>query len=583
MQNMAIGTDRTTRFLRRFRIKNRIMIILVLVLMISSIVILLLSRAFSYLLVRNYLYGYVESAQKEIVTSVEFLIDEVNMLSVRLMTNQSIYNLFDESSLSYDDRKHKLREILDSLIVNRDNIGDIIIVTNSNEVYGYDSDVNMIQKPDELYINQIENSAVMVFGSVKKDKDGNYYIPLGMKYRNFYTGQSIGYLIIYIRESVLCDIYKKVVPDWGYSFILSKDRYVISHPEKDLVGSTIFDRSVYNSDKTFDYKNMQYEGKSVILATYRLSDRMKSLGCDWKIVSIINDSVLFEAIHQINQYLLLIGIFMGLLTVAASSYIAFNLAKSLARLKRKLNVFGNGNMEVALFENTGDEIWELEKSFNNMVVKIKELIQKNNEEKEKQRELELIALQAQIKPHFLYNTLDAIGWIAKIKKQDEIEKLTMALAMFFRISLHKGDKFITVDEEIRLVQSFVTIEQIRFPNKFEISYHIPEEMKTYKMLKIILQPLVENAIKHGISKKKGKGNITVNGYIIEDTLKFEVIDDGVGFDINKVNENKASQYNGYGLFNVNERIKLEYGFLCGLTVYSEINKGTRIEVLIKMK
>lgn len=580
---MIIGTDRTIRFLRRFRIQNRIMIILVMVLLISSIAILLLSRIFSYMLVRNYLYGYVESAQKEIVTSVEFLIDEVNMLSVRLMTNQSIYNLFDDSSLSYEERKLKLREVLDSLIVNRDNIGDIFIVTYNNEVYGYDSDVNMIQKPDELYINQIENSPVMVFESVKKDKNGNYYIPLGMKYRNFYTGQSIGYLIIYIRESVLCDIYKKVVPDWGYSFIISNNSYVISHPEKDRVGNVIFDRSVFNSDKVFDYKNIQYENNSVILATHSLSDRMKSLGCDWKIVSIINNSVLFEAIHQINKYLLVIGTFMGLLTVAASSYIAFRLAKSLASMKKKLNAFGNGNMEIALFENTGDEIWELEKSFNNMVVKIRELIQKNNEEKEKQRELELIALQAQIKPHFLYNTLDAIGWIAKIKKQDEIEKLTMSLAMFFRISLHKGDKFITVDEEISLIQSFATIEQIRFPNKFEISYDIPEEMKSYKMLKIILQPLVENSIKHGISNKRGKGNITVKGCISEDNLQFEVIDDGIGFDANNIDEHKDSQYNGYGLFNVNERIKLEYGPSCGLTVYSEREKGTRIVVLIKIK
>lgn len=580
---MVIGTEKAIRFLRRFRIQKRIMLFLLSGLFISAIVILLLSRAVSYLLVRNYIYGYVESAQKEIVTSVEFVIDEVNMLSVRLMTNQNIYNIFDEPSLSFNDRRDKLRGILDNLIVNRDTIGDIVIVTDNNEVYSYNSEVNMIQKPDELYIRQIENSPVMVCGSDKKDRYGNNYITFGMKYRNFYTGQRIGYLIIYVRESVLSNIYKKVVPDWGYSFILSKNRYVISHPDKDMVGNMIFDGSIFFSDRVFDYKNIQYDGKSVILVTHQLSDRMRSLGCDWNIVSIINDNVIFEAIHKINKYLLLMGALMTVLIIGISFSISFKMAKSLTKLKKKLNIFGNGNMEVLLFENTGDEIWELEKSFNDMVMKIKELIQKNNEEKEKQRELELTALQAQIKPHFLYNTLDAIGWIAKIKKQNEIEKLTMALATFFRMSLHKGDKYITVDEEIKLLQSFVTIEQIRFPDKFEINYNISEEIKDYKMLKIILQPLVENSIKHGICKKKGKGNIMVNAYKIDDDLKFQVIDDGIGFDVSKIDESKSSQHNGYGLHNVDERIKLEYGQQYGLTVCSEINKGTEIMVLIKIK
>lgn len=197
--------------------------------------------------------------------------------------------------------------------------------------------------------------------------------------------------------------------------------------------------------------------------------------------------------------------------------------------------------------------------------------------------MELVALQAQINPHFLYNTLDAIGWIAKLKKQTDIEQMVIALARFFRLSLHKGDKFITLEEEIQLVQSFVTIEQMRAPDKFDISYNIPEELKDIKILKIITQPLVENAIKHGISRKRGKGKIEVNACRTDNGLRLEVMDDGAGFDMSSTDfwvQGSSLRRSGYGLRNVDERIKLEYGREYGLEIMSEVNLGTTAVITV---
>ncbi len=199
-------------------------------------------------------------------------------------------------------------------------------------------------------------------------------------------------------------------------------------------------------------------------------------------------------------------------------------------------------------------------------------------------EHELSYFYAQITPHFLYNTLDAIAWIARLKKQPDIEKMIASLATFFRISLHKGDKFIPVEEEVRLVQSFVTVELMRFPDKFEIRYDIPDEVRQLRILKLILQPLVENAIKHGISEKRGKGLITVTAETSGDMIVFEVADDGVGFREDRpfgTADDQTLFRSGYGLRNVQERIKLEYGGDCGLTVRSERGQGTTVTVRIR--
>jgi Predicted signal transduction protein with a C-terminal ATPase domain len=578
--------DTIISFLRKFNIRNRIMLFLLLGLLLFSGTILYASKFFSQYLIRSNLYNYLELTQQEIGSSVELIVDEINMLSVKLLVNQGIYSLLDDKSLSRQEKEERLKQLLDGLLVHKEMVGDIIIITGSNEMYSYLPDSSFIQKPDETYIQQIEKSAIPVWGTVKKDSSNNDYIPIGRKYRNFYTGEDLGYLVMYIREAALYDIYRKIVPDGGYSFIISDNRYVISHPDKNKVGNIIFDSDIFYSSRVFDHKTVKYDGKQVVLTIFQFSERLKSLGANWKIVSIISEDKLFDAVNKVNKYVIIIGIIMAVAAVFISIYISMNITDKVARLKNKVKTFGKDGSVMPLLENSGDEIWELEKSFNDMTVRINDLILKNNEEKEKQRELELIALQAQINPHFLYNTLDAIGWIAKLKKQEDIERLVMALARFFRLSLHKGDKFITIQEEIQLVQSFVTIEQMRSPGKFEINYNISDEVKDYKVLKIILQPLVENAIKHGIGKKRGNGCITVNCFKMEDKLKFEVIDDGVGFDINSTDFRKAyenTSHSGYGLRNVDERIKLEYGQEFGLIFHSEENKGTLVEVLLSIK
>ena len=223
-------------------------------------------------------------------------------------------------------------------------------------------------------------------------------------------------------------------------------------------------------------------------------------------------------------------------------------------------------------------MYKLEEKYDEMVTHIFDLMEKSRDDAEMQRKLELDSLQMQINPHFLYNTLDALSWMARLKGDTDIENLAVNLAMFFRLSLHKGDKFITVGEELELVRHYLEIEEIRCPGKVKVTFVTDEKLTRYKTLKLILQPVAENVVKHAFVEKQG--NLTIRTYLDGNDIVFEVEDDGVGFDTNADKAKKESDLGGFGLYNVNERIKLEYGEDYGVTVHSEIGKGTKVVLKI---
>ena len=241
-----------------------------------------------------------------------------------------------------------------------------------------------------------------------------------------------------------------------------------------------------------------------------------------------------------------------------------------------------------------DEITELGMSFNIMIGKIRELLDSKIKEQENLKKAEFRTLQAQINPHFLYNTLDTIIWMAESKKTDQVIEIVRALSKFFRITLSKGKDWITIREEIERTESYLTIQKMRYRDILDYRLEVDETVLDGTILKLTLQPLVENALYHGIKSKRGGGTIIVRVRRLgQERVMLEVEDDGVGFTPYKLGQVQAKMNDdsgeisirdiGFGLENVNKRIKLYYGKNYGLTLKSEYQQGTQVKLTIPLK
>lgn len=266
------------------------------------------------------------------------------------------------------------------------------------------------------------------------------------------------------------------------------------------------------------------------------------------------------------------------------------ITEPIQRLCRVTREAASGDFAVRAEENSEGEMAVLNDSFNQMIEKIGNLVEDIRIEQLNLRATELKLLQAQINPHFLYNTLDTIIWLAEAGRKDEVVMMVTALSDFFRTTLSKGRDYITVKEEEAHIRSYLKIQQFRYQDILEYSIHIPEELYAYQILKLTLQPLVENALYHGIKNKRGRGHIRVSGWKKEGRLVFRVWDDGKGMEperLDKVRrliageeEVDRSDPSGFGLFNVAQRLKLNYGSQYGISVDSQYGEWTEAVIVI---
>jgi two-component system sensor histidine kinase YesM len=525
--------------------------------------------------------GNIYARQEEMDRGLAAILDSISLIYSPFVENSNLSNIFNQNH-DVAANQQLYDTLIAQIVINGDIFGDIILFYQ-NEFYHSPFCENIIYE-DPAFGNMVAKSGKsLVFGSVVTGTGNEKYLIFGKPFSRYYLPSQDACLIFCIKEEIITNVLDNISKDLGYSFVLSEGRIVISHPEKDYIGRVIFDGETFNLQDVPSYSIRSFNDEKSIIITSSLSNVSNQYDIDWYIISILSYNTLLGEVYHLNFNTILIAIAMAGVALLLAIAISGGITRPIKLLSIKMKRYRLSDpKEEEAVPVSGDEIWELEKSFNDMLSRISGLIATNALQEESKRQLELYALQMQINPHFLYNTLDAIAWLAKIKKETEIERLVMALAQFFRISLHKGDKFITVDEEVELIRNFIEIELIRFPDKFNITYHIDEEIRNVETMKLILQPIVENAIKHGISGLGVKGNITINAYGQDGYICYEVIDDGIGFDPNSDCLNKKHS-SGYGIKNVDERIKLEYGNDCGVTVFSKPHGGTKVIIRFKRR
>ena len=295
--------------------------------------------------------------------------------------------------------------------------------------------------------------------------------------------------------------------------------------------------------------------------------------------------------QQFFKKLILISAGAFVLVLGLTIFLSYQIPRSITKPLQKLNEVteqvAEGNLAVRSDVHTGDEVGVLSASMNIMIDKINDLLEQVTKEQVRLRKAEFELLQSQINPHFLYNTLDAIIWLAQAGEQKKVVSMVRSLSDFFRTSLNRGKDIISLKEEVLHVRSYLEIQQVRYQDILNYEIDVPEELGRYLIPKITIQPLVENALYHGIKNKRGSGKIQIRGRRQEETLVIEIADDGIGISKERlwqvndgIQKKVLTGKDIYGLYNVNERIRLNFGEKYGINIQSTYGEGTVVRVLL---
>lgn len=306
----------------------------------------------------------------------------------------------------------------------------------------------------------------------------------------------------------------------------------------------------------------------------------------WRLCALAKESVIYQSLVALQSSILAIWGVLLIGAVLFSIVFARSITRPIHRLQTAMKEVADGNLEVSYIPGKGkDEVATLGRGFLAMVTQIRTLMQRMVEEQKAKRQAELNVLQTQINPHFLYNTLDTIQWKALEHDAVEVADIINSLSSFFRISLSKGQEIITLNQEVEHVYHYLFIQQVRYRSILDFDLRLAKELEDYPIIKLLIQPLVENAIYHGIKPANRKGKIMVDITHDEHRIHIVVADDGVGMALEKLHhlqENLSDplHHQGYGLFNVAERIRLTYGDQAKVEIESELQKGCKIHLMI---
>jgi two-component system sensor histidine kinase YesM len=293
----------------------------------------------------------------------------------------------------------------------------------------------------------------------------------------------------------------------------------------------------------------------------------------WSLVNVVTKNELSITGRSLRNIVLLWSAILAGLCFGIARIISRSITNPLKQLERTIYSVGEGARNITEeFDNS--EVGRIGSKFKEMVNTSLELSERLMAARLNEREAELLLLQSQINPHFLYNTLDSIYCVAMIHGDDQIGEMVLALSENFKIALNNGEKYMTVSDSVKGIQGYMKLQNIRYHNRFELYVDVKREILQSKIISFILQPFVENAMYHGLEPKMGNGTIRLIGWREGLNILFEISDDGVGIqDMEKLEK-------GYGIRNVRERIQLNYGAKYGVTVKSEVGKGTTVRIVV---
>lgn len=390
-----------------------------------------------------------------------------------------------------------------------------------------------------------------------------------------------GVLLVDMNYSAIEQVFDKAnEQNSGYVYLMDRNGEIIYHPKQKAIYSGMMkenNRMAASYEDGTHIENFMGEERAVVVKTIGYTG--------WKIVNVTPTSELFRNTIHIGFFMVMICTVTIFLILFGNIFISDRVTEPLRNLEESIRYLEEGHLEEEhIYIGGSHEIRHLGQTITLMVKRMKDLMDKMVREQEDKRKSELDALQSQINPHFLYNTLDSVVWMVECEQYREAISMVKALAKLFRISLSKGNSIITIEDELTHAQNYMSIQQMRYRNKFCVKIDVEPAIRDCITIKLIVQPILENAIYHGMEFMDGEGEITVHGYEKDGDIYIEVSDNGMGIPEETIeslltDKSRArGKGSGIGLWNVNQRIALYFKGDYGLSIKSELDEGTTVTI-----
>lgn len=535
---------------------------------------------------------YTQTIIQQMNQNIDSYIDYMENISYLVSSNEDVqaYLFGDEPDPESRVRiLNQFKTILDSRsdILNLGIIGENgrMLINDALRLTNPDLDIHT----QEWYTNALNGSASSYLSSshvqhiISGERPWVITLSRGIRNKSSEVGnQKEGVFFIDLNYSAISELCNQsMVGNQGYAFILDAEGNIVYHPQQ---------QQLYNELQTENISLIMGTDQDTVLFGKGGGEKLYSISrsekTGWTVVNCVRVEELLRKSNKAQSLYVLVA--MGLMIVALffSRFISRSITQPIQQLCDSMERVQEGDFSVSdIVVESQNEIGSLTKSFNVMTHRIQELMEQNIREQEAKRKSELKALQSQINPHFLYNTLDSIIWMAEGKKNEEVVLMTASLARLLRQSISNEDEVVSIGQEVEYARGYLTIQKMRYKDKMEFQIEVDPSILHIPLIKLVLQPVIENAIYHGLKYKESKGLLLVKGFMKNDNAVLQVIDNGVGMDeetLAHIYERHKVNYqsNGVGVYNVQKRLQLYYGNEYGITYESKKGEGTTATITI---
>lgn len=503
------------------------------------------------------------------------LLEEVNIMGIQLAYDESVVSLMQDSYryCSENEQESILLEVSrrlgeNSFVANFNQPGSLYLIAPDERVYTNNYTVIREYQLDNQIIESLQEEDVPQYGYLLRQGKHSNEIQYIRRVRLNDKQDSCGLVVLNIPRNVMAACFTSYFPNHNW-FLFDKKGTIITADDNYFDGTSFQDffniAMVSLGQSAHEVKNNSNSG----FMTYLRSSNLDLFyGCYTKNREIYDScqTIIVTVVVSAGAALLVL--------LYLSWYLSQRLVKPLKNLENLMNCVEQGDYTVRMNPLYDDEVARLGRHFDRMVTKTDALIKNNQAIEKKKRRYELSVLQLQINPHFLYNTLSSIIWLANENKNNEVIDITKSLAIYYRLALSSGKEIVSVNDEILHAKNYINIQQYRYQDEFSVDYEFEEAVYTKTMPKLVLQPLIENAIYHGVKTRDEPGaKIIIKGYIMGPNMIFDIADNGSVLDataLEKLNESlRSDQAIGIGTSNVNRRIILHYGEAYGLRFVRE--------------